>query len=184
MGKAAWDSINKKEGNNIHESYGILAEDILKAALLSKSFDNVTAIVIGFSGSEVAYNKSQTKPLPIKSHQKNTLSLGSTFKDGLKGLPSSNRPNLSPTNNLIGSSQRGLANASETEIANILMRRESQPAEFSGGLTLNKEEIPFDNKSKGYLPHINKSISRCRLYKLLQNELQADLNSIKYSFES
>ena len=44
-----WNTINSRKGKNIHETIKLASEDIIKEALMKRSLDNVTAIVICFS---------------------------------------------------------------------------------------------------------------------------------------
>jgi len=56
VSKVVWDTMNDESLTNFHQALGAASENILKKALLSKSFDNVTAIVLGFSNLENHFN--------------------------------------------------------------------------------------------------------------------------------
>ena len=48
--------MNDEDITSYHQALGAASENILKKSLLSKSFDNVTAIVLGFSNLENHFN--------------------------------------------------------------------------------------------------------------------------------
>jgi len=58
--KIVWETMNDEGLSNYHQALGAASENILKKALLSKSFDNVTAIVLGFSNLENYFNSFRT----------------------------------------------------------------------------------------------------------------------------
>lgn len=58
MIRSVWNTINKEEASNIHELLKIASENLIKEALLKKSFDNVTVIIVGFPALEQRLNPS------------------------------------------------------------------------------------------------------------------------------
>lgn len=151
---AIWTSLNKKDSLNIHEGMGIAAENLVKSSLLSRSFDNVTVIVVGFSNLEASYNHMK-KMIP-KSPLKPGLTLSLSNKDML-AFPSNSHTPLYSLSTLAKNSQRNLTSLSGADYQNIF-KKETQSIEPSSGIPglEKKDDVGSGEQSasKGYLPNI------------------------------
>lgn len=133
---------------------GITAENTIRAALLSKSFDNVTAILVTFANFETAFNqKKDTQTKSIARLEPSLMITKSNLKSptGIVGL--------SITNSLNKSNQFNLANFSGPERLHSL-KKDPQLYE---PIFEKKEEAKLEKAefaSKRLLPNINKMAKR------------------------
>jgi len=72
--RCVWNTINKEEAPNMHELLRIASENLIKEALLKKSFDNVTVIIVGFPALEQKLNPSIPVQAPVEMTQGLVLS--------------------------------------------------------------------------------------------------------------
>lgn len=52
VAKSVWETVEKRETIDIHEMMRLAAENLVKEALLQKSFDNVTTLIVAFPALE------------------------------------------------------------------------------------------------------------------------------------
>jgi hypothetical protein len=73
-------TVEKNKSQNIHVGCGVAVDMVLKSALVRRTLDNVTCVIIGFDNFE---NSFEDKALPT---QKNLLENGNTIKNSLDSL--------------------------------------------------------------------------------------------------
>jgi predicted RNA methylase len=128
---------------------GTIAENTIKTALLSKSFDNVTAIVVGFGNLEQAFNNAKTfnQKSSVKT-EVNTLSYDNNLKRAMpKNVPIYN------LNTLMKGSQRSGAIRVLPEVKS-LTKVETSNFEVKEDQNEIKENSVTELSPKGYLPNI------------------------------
>lgn len=70
--REAWNLLHSKEATNIHEFNKLAVEAILRESLLQKSLDNVTCVMITFSGLEERFIAEANNSHPSRVQTGNT----------------------------------------------------------------------------------------------------------------
>lgn len=133
-----WVTTSKEiNTKNIHKQSAVAIDMVLKSAMLKKSFDNLTAIFIGFYGWHSAvteeYTKSPTKKkvsfnLDTPSFKHKSLVLNNSIVD--------NKPNFSLS----------ISNENKV-IKNGLSFKSKKVSVLNSPLNLNTQKISFDKNS-------------------------------------
>ena len=128
---------------------GTIAENTIKTALLSKSFDNVTAIVVGFNNLEQAFiNNSKT--FNQKSSVKTEVTTLS-YDNGKRPIPK-NIPVYTLSTLMKGSQRNGGVRVLPD--VKSLTKMENSNFEIKEDQNEMKETSLTEQSSKGYLPNI------------------------------
>lgn len=127
---------------------GITAENTIRAALLSKSFDNVTAIIVTFANFETAFNQKKDTQMKASTTrlEPSLIMSKSNFKNPniISGLNIANSLNKSPSFSIVNfpGPDRSLAFKKELQLYEPIFEK--------------KEDPKADYGSKRHLPNIKK----------------------------
>lgn len=74
--KAAWDSLEDSNAQNIHQQCGLAVENILRSAINNKSLDNVTVVLVSFKAFKQKFKLKQQRVLKSNHFVKQENILG------------------------------------------------------------------------------------------------------------
>ena len=164
--KAVWDSIDARKSSNMHEMLGFAAENVVKCALLNKSLDNVTCIVVSFANLETYFNNIKASNL-----KKESLSLASSYGVEEYNIINNTSPSSLPLTFSPKKSSKNISGYSRIEYSKFFKKDIQTENDVTGANALQISEIkadPYSERSpKGFLPSIK---SPKNVYSLLTHK--------------
>ncbi len=145
ISKTVWESINSQKGQNLHQALGNASESLVKTALLKKSLDNVTAIVLSFSNLESFFQKTLDS--------KATIPISPLSRFEQPHIPLSSSQSSTPTNYLKPNPPREISLFSRKDHSKIF----TKTIDNGNGNQLIDSRQPSlsEHTPKNFLPRIN-----------------------------
>lgn len=97
---SVWNTVNKGETSDINELMRLASENLIKEALLKKSFDNVTVIVVAFPALAQKLNPAELIDCPVENLEGLNLSPKPDSPNAIEERePKLSPPKMSPPQN-------------------------------------------------------------------------------------